>query len=255
MNRTGLGRIEEVWAVLDRVTDPELDEPVTSLGFVTSVAAEGSRVHVSFRLPTYWCAANFAFLMADDMRREVSALPWVRGVTVELGEHMYAETINAGLRDGRSFQEAFGAEASEDLTELRRIFARKSFQRRQEQALQGLLGAGHAAAELVAMSVADLRAIAADAELAGLIERYLQRRGEPGDFDAASPAFIDETGRPLSAMALAGHLRRLRSVTVNMEFNGALCRGLLAARFGEEQPDDPGAELRHFVRQAGRDLR
>lgn len=255
MNRTGLGRIEEVWAVLDRVTDPELDEPVTSLGFMTSVAVEGSRVHVGFRLPTYWCAANFAFLMADDMRREVSTLPWVHGVTVELGEHMYAETINAGLRDGRSFQETFGAEASEDLAELRRIFARKSFQRRQEQALRGLLGAGHAAAELVAISVADLRAIAADAELAGLIERYLQRRGEPGDFDAASPAFVDETGRPLSAMALAGHLRRLRSVTVNMEFNGALCRGLLAARFGEEQPDDPGAELRHFVRQAVRELR
>jgi metal-sulfur cluster biosynthetic enzyme len=255
MNSLRQGWEDEVWARLDRVTDPELDEPVTSLGFVTSVAVQGDHVHVGFRLPTYWCAANFAFLMADDIRREVLALPWVHGVTVELGEHMYAETINAGLRESRSFRETFGVDASEDLAELRRTFARKSFQRRQEQLLQGLLGAGHAATALVAMSVADLRAVAADADLAGSIERYLQRRGEAGEFDAASPAFVDEAGRPLSAAALGGHLRRLRSVTVNMEFNGALCRGLLAARFGEEQPEDQGAELRHFVRQAARELR
>jgi hypothetical protein len=47
----------------------------------------------------------------------------------------------------------------------------------------------------------------------------------------------------------------LRSVTVNMEFNGALCRGLLAARFGEESPEDRSAELRRFVREATRELR
>jgi metal-sulfur cluster biosynthetic enzyme len=255
MSASEPGREDEVWTRLDRVADPELDEPVTGLGFITFVAVEAGHVQVGFRLPTYWCAANFAFLMADDMRREIGGLPWVRSVTVELGEHMYAETINAGLREGRSFQETFGADASENLVELRRTFARKSFQRRQQQALQGLLGAEHTAAALVAMSVADLRAVAVNADLASLIERYLQRRGEPGDFDAASPAFVDEAGHPLSAAALDGHLRRLRSVTVNMEFNGALCRGLLAARFGEEQPEDQGAELRHFVRQAARKLR
>jgi hypothetical protein len=168
---------------------------------------------------------------------------------------MYAETINAGLRDGRSFRETFGAEASENLAELRHIFARKSFQRRQEKALQGLLGAGHAAAALVTMSVADLQTVRADAELAGLIEQYLQRRGVPGEFDAASPAFVDDTGRPLSAATLSLHLSRLRSVTVNMEFNGALCRGLLAARFGEDETNDQGADLRRFMRQAAREIR
>ena len=50
-------REEEVLAQLDRVTDPELDEPVTELGFVTAVAAgEDGVVSVEFRLPTYWCA-------------------------------------------------------------------------------------------------------------------------------------------------------------------------------------------------------
>lgn len=241
MSGSGPDREAEVWARLDRVADPELDEPVTSLGFVTSVAVTGDRVQIGFRLPTYWCAANFAFLMADDMRREVSALPWVCGVTVELGDHMYADAINTGLREGRSFQDTFGADASGDLSELRRTFARKSFQRRQERALQGLIDAGHVAPALVAMSVADLLGMAADAELASCIDRYLQRRGEAGEFDAASTAFVDEVGRPLSAAELGRHLRRMRSVTVNMEFNGALCRGLLAARFGEERPKDQDA--------------
>lgn len=92
------GRATEVWCRLAGVDDPELDEPVTDLGFVTGVevSAEGD-VRVGFRLPTYWCAANFAFLMADDMRSAVCALPWVRSVRVELGEHMYAETINRGV--------------------------------------------------------------------------------------------------------------------------------------------------------------
>ncbi len=65
-------------------------------------------VRVDFRLPTYWCAANFAFLMADDMRIAVAALPWVRKVTVGLGEHMYADEINRGVAAGLSFQATFG---------------------------------------------------------------------------------------------------------------------------------------------------
>jgi metal-sulfur cluster biosynthetic enzyme len=223
------GREVEIWAQLDRVTDPEIDEPITSLGFVTSVAVDGSCVRVDFRLPTYWCAANFAFLMADDIRREVSGLPWVRTVTVELGEHMYAETINAGIREGRSFQETFGPAASEDLGQLRRIFARKSFLRRQERALQALLRTGHSAAAAVALTA--------------------------GEFNDTSPAFVDEAGQPLSAAMLFQYLRRLRSITVNMEFNGALCRGLLAARFGEDQPNGRGTELRDFVGHRAKELR
>ena len=116
MSLTRSGRVGEVLARLDRVQDPELDESVTSLGFVTGVSvSDDGRVEIGFRLPTYWCAANFAFLMADDMRTEVGRLPWVSGVGVVLGEHMYAETINAAMQRGQSFQEAFAAEADGDL--------------------------------------------------------------------------------------------------------------------------------------------
>ena len=77
----------QVQACLAAVMDPELDESVTELGFITEVELGGEgEVRIGFRLPTYWCAANFAFLMADDMRRAVQALPWTTSVQVQLHE-------------------------------------------------------------------------------------------------------------------------------------------------------------------------
>ena len=97
---------------METVTDPELDEPVTGLEFVTRADVDANNcVHIEFRLPTYWCAGNFSFLMADDMRNAVRELPWVVDVSIVLGEHMYADKINAGLARGLNFQETFGAEA------------------------------------------------------------------------------------------------------------------------------------------------
>src|SRR3981189_994627 len=90
-------RQAEVWACLQGVTDPELDESVTDLNFVTKADVDPeNRVYIEFRLPTYWCAANFSFLMADDMRRAVNALDWVEGVMVVLGGHMAAGKITTG---------------------------------------------------------------------------------------------------------------------------------------------------------------
>lgn len=236
MSLAGSGRVGEVLARLDRVQDPELDESVTSLGFVTGVSVSGAgRVEIGFRLPTYWCAANFAFLMADDMRIEVGRLPWVSGVGVVLGEHMYAETINAAMRRGQSFQEAFGPEADGDLDALRRVFELKAFQRRQMALLDHLLAAGDAPEALMGLTIAKLRSLPGDAEGERLVARYLERRGVPGPDGPDAPAFVDEDGCAVAAADFLAHRRTLRRVAVNVEFNGALCRGLLAARFNEPE--------------------
>ena len=97
----------DVWRILDRVCDPELDEPITEMGFVDTVEITGSAVEVAFRLPTYWCSPNFAWLMAEGIRREVSALPWVSGVAVRLQDHMFADEVNAGVNAGQAFSERF----------------------------------------------------------------------------------------------------------------------------------------------------
>ena len=235
-------RQAEVWARLAGVTDPELDEPVTELNFVTNadVDADG-RVHIGFRLPTYWCAANFSFLMADDMRRAVGALEWVRGVSVVLGEHMYADKINAGLAQGLSFQETFGAEADGGLDELRQTFLVKAFQRRQVALLNHLTAAGHSADDIVAMTLAGLEALAVDAEGAKLVRRYLERRGVVGLVRPDAHAFITAEGARLKADGYAAHVAGLRRVGINAEFNGAICRGLLSVRFDLETPFVPSA--------------
>ena len=228
------GREAEVLASLATVTDPELDAPVTDLGFVEDVAvgADGT-VSIDFRLPTFWCAANFAYMMAEDMRDAVSALPWVTRVVPRLQEHMCADQVNRGVAEGLAFGAAFGEAGDDDsLANLRTTFRHKAFQGRQEALLRALLAQGFGKAALVAMTVAELeRTTVAGAEGAGLQRRYLEMRariGVPADADAL--AFVTVEGTPLTAAGFDEHLRTLASVRIAMEFNGALCRGLLAAR-------------------------
>lgn len=231
------GRTSEIWDRLRHVTDPELDESVTELGFVTSVEVDTiDHVHIQFRLPTYWCAANFAFMMADDMRAAVCAVPWVRGVSVVLGEHMYADKINHGISLGLSFQEAFGREATGDLSDVRRTFLLKAFQRRQEALLNQLMARGYTPDQLVTMILAELQALSVEKQGQDLVGRYLERREIVGLCSPDAPAFLSAEGRPLQAKGFEAYVRGLRRVGVNAEFNGALCRGLLSARFDMTTP-------------------
>ena len=231
------GRTHEVWDRLAHVADPELDEAVTDLGFIASVEVDLlDHVHIQFRLPTYWCAANFAFMMADDMRAAVKALPWVRGVSVVLGEHMYADKINNGIAQGLSFQETFGHEAAGDLGVVRRTFLLKAFQRRQEALLNFLLAQGYTPEQLVTMILAELRTQAVGKEGEKLVGRYLERRDIVGQCDPDAIAFISAEGQRLRAEEFDGYVKGLRRVRVNAEFNGALCRGLLSARFDMTTP-------------------
>ena len=227
-------REAEVLARLAGVTDPELDEPVTDLGFVegVSVGADGA-VAIDFRLPTFWCAANFAYMMAEDMRDAVAALPWVTGVVPRLQAHMCAEQVNRGVAEGLAFGAAFGEPGEDDsLADLRTTFLRKAFQGRQEALLRALLAQGFDKSALAAMTVEALEGTAvAGAEGAGLKRRYLEMRARVGGPAGSNDrAFVTAEGAPISAAGFDEHLRTLGSVRIAMEFNGALCRGLLAAR-------------------------
>jgi metal-sulfur cluster biosynthetic enzyme len=236
-------RQAEVWACLQGVSDPELDESVIELNFVTKADVDlQNRVHIEFRLPTYWCAANFSFLMADDMRRAVSALEWVEGVSVVLGEHMYADKINAGLAKGLSFQDTFGADADGDLDDLRQTFLVKAFQRRQVALLNHLTGAGHPPEAIVALTLAELERLPVDAEGAKLVRRYLERRHVVGPLRPDAHAFIDAEGGRLKSDGFSAYVSGLRRVGVNAEFNSALCRGLLSVRFDVETPFVPKSQ-------------
>jgi metal-sulfur cluster biosynthetic enzyme len=225
-------KVAQIWQRLGQVTDPELDEPITDLGFIENVAVDrDGGVDVKFRLPTYWCSANFAFLMADDMRLSLSTLPWVREVRPQLQDHMVAAEINHGVRHRQSFSEALkGFGSADTLDDLREKFRRKAFERRQEAVILALRAAGYDDRAICGMSLAALDlADLSGTEGAYQMPRYralLQERGL-----AAGKAFVTYNGRTIEPHELAAYLQRLRAVRINMEFNSALCRGLLDARY------------------------
>jgi metal-sulfur cluster biosynthetic enzyme len=230
-------RTSEVWGRLALVTDPELDESVTELGFIELVTVDDDDgVDIVFRLPTYWCSANFAFLMADDIHRAVSSLPWVREARPQLRDHMVAEEINRGVCEGKSFGEALKDFASGgSLDEVREKFRRKAFERRQETIMLALREAGYDDQVICRMNLSTYDQVEfGSEEVARQKPRYRELLVErrlawlPGD-----RAFVTYEGHPIERDELASYLQRLRAVRINMEFNSSLCRGLLAARYRE----------------------
>ena len=133
-----------VLEALGEVHDPELDEPITSLRFVTSceVTLDGD-VEILLRLPTPQCAPNFAYLMAADARDVVRRLPGVRKVGVKLEDHYTGDEINAAIASGGGFMQAFPGETDDDQLEaLRDLFRRKALVARQARLCEVLLADG-----------------------------------------------------------------------------------------------------------------
>ena len=121
---------------LGTVYDPELDEPVTTLGFVGSLAVSGEGdVAVRLRLPTPQCAPNFAFLMAADASAAVGRVEGVRSIDVVLEDHYTGAEINAAVNRGEAFGDAFPGETEGELHALRELFQRKALLARQSQLL------------------------------------------------------------------------------------------------------------------------
>ncbi len=93
-------------AVLDAlsgVRDPELDEPVTDLGFISELRVEDGSVFLRLRLPTYFCAPNFAYLMVADARAAVLSVPGVERASVVLEDHYASDEINGSVGEERGF--------------------------------------------------------------------------------------------------------------------------------------------------------
>src|SRR3954453_15989507 len=90
--------ISQVTEALGTVYDPELDEPITTLGFVGScVVTDAGDVSGRLRLPPPQCAPNFAFLMAADARAAVDRVPGLGRVEIALEDHYTGAEINAAV--------------------------------------------------------------------------------------------------------------------------------------------------------------
>jgi metal-sulfur cluster biosynthetic enzyme len=221
---------------LATVHDPELDEPITTLGFVGSCdVSDGGDVSVRLRLPTPQCAPNFAFLMASDAREAVRRVSGVGEVGVVLEDHYTADEINAAVGGGGGFDAAFPGESSGDLEALRELFQRKALLARQGRVAAMLLADGSRSLSheaLVALTVNDLPDHRE-------VERCLQLRRELGlPCGPDSPALVAGDGSPIPVGEVAMWLRRARLVGLSLESNGGLCRSLLRVRHGVHDPTE-----------------
>ena len=216
-----------IWAALGQVRDPELDEPVTDLDFVAECRADSAGgVTVQLRLPTYFCAPNFAYLMVADAYDAVAAVPGVRSVTVELIDHFASAPINKGVAARSGFVGSFRGEAQSELDGLRADFLRKAVLAGTDRVCRPLLAAGHSLAELGALTLGGAPATTDR-------ERLRARRAELGlPADDDSPLLIDaETGAEVDVDRVPFALRRARLTRVSVDANASVCRGLLRERY------------------------
>jgi metal-sulfur cluster biosynthetic enzyme len=231
---------EAVLRALDAVIDPELDEPITDLGFVHTVdLSPDGDLEVHLRLPTSFCAPNFAYLMASDAKDVLVKLDWTREVTVELDDHHDSDIINTGLAADAGYRGTFAHEAEDGLDELRVTFQRKAHTAAMERCLTALLRVEpeRPVADLGDVRIQDLSADDATAAL-------LRRRRDIGLSTAPEDlVLVDHTGSGYAADDVPMALRRARSTRISIDGNAHFCRGLLRTRY----PDADQARQLTFV--------
>ena len=220
-------------AALGTVRDPELDEPITSLGFVAActVSPDGD-AEVRLRLPTYFCAPNFAYLMAADAYDAVTAVPGVRTARVLLEDHFAADAINGGVAAQTGFAQSFDGEAVGELHGLRRDFLRKAVLAGTDNVCRALQADGADPERLRTLTLGEVPPSQA-------LDRLRQRRAELG-LPAGDDALLlvdPATGAPVRDEAVPLHLRRARVTAISLAANGSICRGMLRHRY-----DIPGEE-------------
>ena len=227
-------RRAEAWTALGQVMDPELDEPVTDLGFVRSLEVDGADLVVHLRLPTSFCSPNFAYLMTSDAKDALRALPWSGQVVVELDDHHDSDLINAGLAADAGYRGTFRHEAEHDLDELRATFRRKAHTAAVERCLAGVLRAepGRPVESLVTVTLLDLPP-------GRTTDALLRRRVALGlTVDVDDIVMVDHEGVACTAADAPLRLRLARATRVSIDGNAHFCRGLLRTRYpgsGDDQ--------------------
>jgi metal-sulfur cluster biosynthetic enzyme len=222
----------EVMAALSTVMDPELDEPITALGFVRSVRIDDAGVTVHLRLPTSFCSPNFAYLMASDAQDALRFVERVGRVTVLLDDHHDSDKINAGIAADAGYVGTFGSEAEESLDALRLTFQRKAHIAAMERCVAALL-------KNTALAVDEIHELRlADLPDGTQKEALLRRRADIGlGIGREQLVVVDDAGNPLPADEVPLRLRFAKAVRISIEGNAHFCRGLLKTRYADGEPD------------------
>jgi metal-sulfur cluster biosynthetic enzyme len=221
-----------VWQALGTVLDPELDEPITDLDFVASCTVSGdghggSVAAVRLRLPTFFCAPNFSFLMVADAYDAVSAVDGVTRAEIVLQDHHASAEINRGVAAHAGFVATFAGEADAELEDLRRYFLEKAVVAGQDRVARPLVDAGVGPDELAELTLGSSPDSPA-------LKRLRERRAALGlPADDGAPLLIHPDGSRVSSAQVPLHLRRARLTRLGIEANGELCKSFLKTRYAD----------------------
>jgi hypothetical protein len=175
---------------------------------------------VHLRLPTYFCAPNFAFLMVADAYDAVSVLEGVHSTRIVLDDHFASDAINDGVAARAGFEASFAGEAAGELDELRADFLRKAVMAGTDQVCRTVSGDP---------SRLTLGEVPRSPALTALRRRRVEL-GLPAGDDA--PLLVD----PRSGGAVTDvrrHLALARLHQVGIEANTSICSGMLHHRYKE----------------------
>lgn len=214
------------------VRDPELDRSIVELDFVAAVEVDGDAVRVRLRLPTYFCAPNFSYLMVSDVREAVLGLPGVGPVEVVLEDHYTSEEINEGVNDDRGFAASFPGltEGDDDLGDLRALFHRKALLSRQYRVSKQLREHGYVPTSMAGLTLGQ---VPQTEEL----DHYREARTRLGiAIDDRSAFLVNGGGQPIAADDAEEHLARARGVAFSIQLNAEFCSGVLATRYPDARP-------------------
>ena len=215
-----------VWAALGTVRDPELDEPLTDLGFVARCeVSDAGHAVVRLRLPTYFCAPNFAFLMVADAYDAVAGVPGLTGLDIRLDDHFASDVINRGVAARQGFVASFEGEAADELDTLRRDFVRKAVLAGTDRVCRSL---GRDPASLTL----------GDVPPSPDLDRLRARRRELGlPAEDGDPLLLDPATGTTPA-DVKRHLAFARLTRTSMEANSGVCRGMLRARYALDAEEE-----------------
>jgi len=241
---------QSVLQALSTVTDPELDEPITELGFVKNLSvSEDGRVSVDLVTSTFWCSPNFVYMMLEEARDVVSKLPGVKEMRLTLGGHHDSDRINEAINAGKSFSQCYDFEARGELVELNRMIRTRALRSRLYSMASALLRSGLAPHDLPELARQDVTADGdtfvvhsrgrvlpiTDPSDVKRIARYLTFLEGLGQTKGRLVIW-DLDGNPPSEDEFISALTVGRLAKANFSLNAELCRALLASRLDREQP-------------------
>jgi len=243
---TGPPERDAIRDALSTVTDPELDRSIVELEYIDEITVErdgdAASVSVAFTLPTAWCSPAFAWMMATDARDVVEALSGVADCEVELREHMHTEEINSGVNERRSFEASF-PDADDGIAGLRATLDEKARMARQYDAVEALLDAGLAGAQIATLRRDDLERLDDDrlavyvrdgnvgVTVAGdAVERYRRKARDVDLFEESERLFRTPEEDLFDPEDFELVHNRGRLAQVNMDGQGGVCDALHDAR-------------------------